>query len=751
MKMGRHLKFVIFAALLARPFFAFPADDATGANAGKPVSGASTNANLSSIEQLVDRIKPSVVVISHHGRDGNVDGIGSGFVVSPDGLIATCLHVIGEGRLVTVQFSDGRRFEVTGIQAWDRKLDLAVIRVNASHLAALSLGDSDALPQGAQVLAVGNPLGLEMSVVQGVVSARRTVEGQPMIQLAMPIEQGNSGGPLLDRFGHVEGLLTLKSSLTPNLGFAMPVNALKLLLNKPNPVSTERWLAFRALDPSEWSTVMGAHWSQRAGYVSVDGMGEGWGGRALCLAKAPAPSMPFEVSVWVKLADEQGAAGLTFGSDGDQLCYGFYPTDGRLRLTRFGGPSVERWSILHETRTSFYRPGTWNWLKVRIETGKLACFINGRLIFESDNPRLAGDRVGLCKFRDSNASFKNFKIGSKLADESSPPSAELTTLIEKVIHDLPAKSEQDAARDLQTHADESRLVLMDRARDLETKAAQLRRVAIQTHRQAVLAELSRDFRREESQIDLFRSALLVAKLDNPDLDVDACRQQAARMAAEIAAALPQGATESVKLGALKHYLFEENGFHTSPAEDFDRSSCYLNEVLDNREGWPIMLSIIYLELAGRIHLDHVVGLPVPGRFMVAYRPAHGKERVLDVSDGGRELDRKALAALITEPEEGDGPASDQPFPPATKKETIVRVLNNLFIMTQRTGEPLDGLHYLDAILVVAPDSTFARLNRARLRIQSGDVEGAKADYRWFMDHESTGVDLDAIGRIYESL
>ena len=186
---------------------------------------------------------------------------------------------------------------MTEVYASDRKFDLALIRIAASKLPALSLGDSDALKQGAPVVAIGNPLGLEHSVVQGVVSAKREVEGVEMVQIAIPIEPGNSGGPLLDAKGRVQGILTLKSAVTANLGFAMPVNFLKTLIDKPNPIPMSRWLTIGALNPKEWTTVFGARWSQKAGRILVDGVGQGFGGRSLCLWKKSLADAPFEIAV----------------------------------------------------------------------------------------------------------------------------------------------------------------------------------------------------------------------------------------------------------------------------------------------------------------------------------------------------------------------------------------------------------------------------------------------------------------------
>src|SRR5262249_2108123 len=151
-------------------------------------------------------------------------------------------HVIGEARPISVRLVDGREFDVVAIHATERSQDLAILKIDAKDLPTLPLGDSDKLHDGQAVVAMGNPLGLEHSVVAGVLSGRREIDGRTMLQVAIPIEKGNSGGPLLDRQGRVHGLLTMKSLKTENLGFAVPVNALKPLIEKPNPISISRWL-----------------------------------------------------------------------------------------------------------------------------------------------------------------------------------------------------------------------------------------------------------------------------------------------------------------------------------------------------------------------------------------------------------------------------------------------------------------------------------------------------------------------------
>ena len=119
----------------------------------------------------------------------------------------------------------------------------------------------------------------------------------------------------------------------------------------------ERWLTIGALDPDEWKPLFGGRWRQRAGRILVDGAGTGFGGRSLCLSQQTLPAVPFELAVTVRLDDEAGAAGLVFDADGDDKHYGFYPTGGKLRLTRFDGPDVFSWKILQGRPARDYRPG----------------------------------------------------------------------------------------------------------------------------------------------------------------------------------------------------------------------------------------------------------------------------------------------------------------------------------------------------------------------------------------------------------
>jgi serine protease Do len=239
-------------------------------------------ADEKTVEQLAEQVRKSVVVVTTPGRDNKRGGLGTGFVVG-EGLIATNFHVIGEGRAIGIETADGKKYEATAVHAFDRAMDLALLKVETKGLPVLSLADSDKLKDGQALVAVGNPQGLKHSVVSGVLSGKREIDGRPLLQLAMPVEQGNSGGPVVDKEGRVVGVITMKSAVTENLGFAVSVNRLKPLLAKPNTVAMTAWKTIGNLDPDHWRPMLGADWRQRAGRILVGEPGTGFGGRSYCL------------------------------------------------------------------------------------------------------------------------------------------------------------------------------------------------------------------------------------------------------------------------------------------------------------------------------------------------------------------------------------------------------------------------------------------------------------------------------------
>jgi len=158
--------------------------------------------------------------------------LGSGFIVSADGLVVTNNHVIGEAEKMEVTLKDGSRFPAKLVGS-DEKTDLALLKIDANRpLPTLKWGDSDATRVGDWVVAVGNPFGLSGTATAGIVSSRgRDLGAGPyddFIQIDAPINTGNSGGPLFDGDGKVIGINT--AIYSPNggsigIGFAIPSNA----------------------------------------------------------------------------------------------------------------------------------------------------------------------------------------------------------------------------------------------------------------------------------------------------------------------------------------------------------------------------------------------------------------------------------------------------------------------------------------------------------------------------------------------
>lgn len=685
-----------------------------------------------SVEAIAAEAKRSVVKVLQSGREG-MDGLGAGFVVSENGLIATNMHVIGEARRLEVEMANGDKHEVVEVTATDAHWDLALLRIAKKGLKPLALADSDTIKQGQPIVAMGNPQGLAFSVVDGVVSEFPDLINEiPMIRLALPIEKGNSGGPLLDRQGRVLGILTMKSAVTENLGFAMPVNELKRLIEKPNPVPMARWLTIGVLNPKLWTPLLGARWTQHAGIIKAATPGTGFGGRSLCLWAPEQPGDVFEVAVNVKLEDESGAAGLVFCSDGGDAHYGFYPSAGKLRLTRFEGPDVYSWTILADIPSEAYRSGEWNHLRVRVEPDQITCWVNDQKVMVQRDSGLRGGYAGLCKFRNTAAEFRGFRVGTDLTEKPVPEA--VATTIETALETFAqsAGSKKTILTQLLDQPDASRRLLVEKRRQLEQEAAALGELEKDLHRRTITRELVTELSRPEEEIDLIRATLLLARHDNPEVDVSQYLQSFSRMVDDLKQdpAILQGTLPAVK--RLNRYLFEEGGFHGSRHDYGSKSNSYMNELLDDREGLPITLSVLYIELASRLGVKGVAGIPLPGKFMVGYREGpEGELQLLDVFERGKSLSVTQAALELTE----RGEFAEDSLEPSTKRDIILRMLNNLLSSTLDDATAIkETMPYLDLSIALDPDAAVQRINRARMKERLGLKKEAAEDVRWLTEH-----------------
>lgn len=169
-------------------------------------------------------------------REVEVPAIASGFIVRSDGYVLTNNHVVEGAKEIVVTLADGRKFNGK-IMGRDSRNDLAIVKIEAKNLPAVQLGDSDAIRPGDFAIAIGNPYGLQHTVTAGIISGlARSLDGDPSeagiyIQTDAAINRGNSGGPLINIDGKVVGINTAIIAQAQGLGFAIPVNVAKSVMD----------------------------------------------------------------------------------------------------------------------------------------------------------------------------------------------------------------------------------------------------------------------------------------------------------------------------------------------------------------------------------------------------------------------------------------------------------------------------------------------------------------------------------------
>ncbi len=264
---------ILVAAVIATLSATSPA---VGKSIPPQASSISVQQTAGSIADLIEAVKPAVVNISvtgkaagqinyrsrvpdfpsgtpydeffrHHFGQGPTNryptpdfkAAGSGFIITPDGLVVTNNHVVRNADKVTITLDNGKQYSAK-VLGTDPKTDLALLKIKSSDtFAYVSFGKSDKARVGDQILAIGNPFGLGNTATTGIISARgRDIESGPFddfIQIDAPINQGNSGGPLFDLNGNVVGINT--AIYSPNggnvgIGFAIPSTQAESVINQ---------------------------------------------------------------------------------------------------------------------------------------------------------------------------------------------------------------------------------------------------------------------------------------------------------------------------------------------------------------------------------------------------------------------------------------------------------------------------------------------------------------------------------------
>jgi regulator of sirC expression with transglutaminase-like and TPR domain len=221
------------------------------------------------------------------------------------------------------------------------------------------------------------------------------------------------------------------------------------------------------------------------------------------------------------------------------------------------------------------------------------------------------------------------------------------------------------------------------------------------------------------------------------------------MAGEIKTKLPPDASEAQKLTALNEYLFKDNGFHGSRTDYYHRANSYLSRVIDDREGLPITLSVLYIELAARLGLK-VEGVGLPAHFVVRHVPAEGEPQLIDVFDAAATLTREAAEKMILELT-GE-PPQESYFAAVSQRQMLQRILTNLVSNAQQpqTGPDREALiRYESAMLALDPSLVRDRGLRAVCRWETGRTQAAVADLQAILDAKPEGIDLDELRNMQE--
>ncbi len=229
-----------------------------GCGTKTPETGLTPGLEEGPLIELHKQISPAVVTIFSLNNQGQRVGLGSGFFISPDGVIATNNHVIEDAKKLKARSSNGSFFDIANVISTSPDADLALLKVDAIDVSYLELGESEAVSPGTKVVVLGSPEGLEQSISDGIISANRKEKesNKRILQFTAPVSPGSSGSPMLTLDGKVIGIVVAIQRSGQLLNWAIPVEYLKQLREAPpraSQFSMSDWEILR--DDSEFSEV----------------------------------------------------------------------------------------------------------------------------------------------------------------------------------------------------------------------------------------------------------------------------------------------------------------------------------------------------------------------------------------------------------------------------------------------------------------------------------------------------------------
>ncbi|HEX6801034.1 MAG TPA: transglutaminase-like domain-containing protein [Candidatus Binatia bacterium] len=256
----------------------------------------------------------------------------------------------------------------------------------------------------------------------------------------------------------------------------------------------------------------------------------------------------------------------------------------------------------------------------------------------------------------------------------------------------------------------------------------------------------RDFRQavdcSDEQIDLGRAALTIALPEYPTLDVSAYLGRISDLALEVAERAGVDADAFRTIAALNFVLFARHGFRGNRDDYYDPKNSFLNEVIERKTGIPITLSVLYMEVAGRVGLT-VDGIGFPGHFMVKAE-ADGNEIVIDPFNSGDIKTEEDLTAMVQQMYGGKLGFRREFLAPVSKKQILTRVLTNLKVIYAKADDMVKTLGTLDRLLILDPASTDDIRDRGVIYTRLECYGQAKDDFERYLELAPDADDAAAV-------
>ncbi|MEM7699901.1 MAG: serine protease [Verrucomicrobiota bacterium] len=368
-------------------------------------------------ENIARDLAPRFVTIQRFDLDGRIEATGSGVLLS-DQLVATCFHTIDRARAFTLTLSTGIDLSPESVVAFDEEADLALIRVSSvpHDLAGVEI-ETSRINVGQRLAAMGNPNGDPGYFVEGIAAAIAAPElPGDLIPLAIPVEPGSSGGPVVNTEGKLLGIISLKDLSRPGIGYAISSAMIPQLIQSAQPIPYPEWIEHSVLDLARWEPDLAEDWFRRKGRIHLSEKLRPGRGVRLCrsvetLSKPTDGTEERPIQLFTDVQSHpEGSAGIAFGEiDNDEIWLWSVEQGEKLALARVGNIGefpkvVERFEIPESFRSD------WIQMKVIVSSEQISCYIGDVLAHRIDrnDDSVSPIWAGLQGSLGHRAEFRNF-------------------------------------------------------------------------------------------------------------------------------------------------------------------------------------------------------------------------------------------------------------------------------------------------------------------------------------------------------